>query len=115
MGLSVLLAVVWHGLTEDRPFHAGRNEESRHLHTQALYTGTQHSRDLNSWPPAGTRLCVVSALCLRRGSSSAPSKEAGFWGMISIHRVLSRMLQMLVDEQASLVNPSAGSKHPPGI
>lgn len=35
--------------------------------------------------------------------------------MISIFHVLSRMLQMPVDEQASLVNPSAGSKHPQGI
>lgn len=54
-------------------------------------------------------------LVLRERKLIGSSKEAWFWVMISIPRVLSRMMRMLVDEQASLVNPSAGSKHPPGI
>lgn len=58
---------------------------------------------------------MVSSSCPREGKLISSSKKAWFWGMISILRGLSRTLQMPVDEQASLVNPSAGSKHPPGI
>lgn len=60
-------------------------------------------------------LIICSQLLVRERNLICSSKKAWLWVMISIFHVLSRMLQMPVDEQASLVNPSAGSKHPQGI
>lgn len=41
IGLYWLLAVVWHGLTEDRTFHANYNEESRLLWLRAVYRNVE--------------------------------------------------------------------------